>query len=230
MKKYVVLTIFLLITIAGKQADEVLYNVELQDIEVVAEHPRNNFKYVSSYIITYYDVCKEEQKLFNIPASIKMAQGMLESSYGRSHVATMLNAHFCIKGSNALSKKYYDKAEKSYDSYKGYESSWWSFRDHSNLLVGRRDYVGKNTYTWIFSQDDISWDKYQEVLSSTNSWRKKRGLKPLKKISKWRFNRSPKYKKVAWSIHASGYATDLAYADKLIKIIEKYSLYEMDKK
>lgn len=223
------MTIFLLLTIAGKKADEVLYNAELQDVEVVAKNRSNNLKHVSSYIITYYDVCKEEQEIFNIPASIKMAQGMLESSYGRSHAATTLNAHFCIKGKNTLSKKYYDKAEKSYDSYKGYQSVWFSFRDHTNLLVGRGDYVGKDTYSWIFSQNNISWEEYSKKLNSTNEWRKKNNFKPLKKVWKWRFNKSPNYKKVAYCIHASGYATDLNYSKKLIQIIERYSLYEMDK-
>ena len=36
---------------------------------------------------------------------------MLESGYGRSHAAKNLNAHYCIKGKNSLSRKYYDKVD-----------------------------------------------------------------------------------------------------------------------
>lgn len=203
-----------------------LYYSQLETVEIVGKKVGNNPAYVTEYILEYADEAQEEQRIFNIPASIKLAQGMLESGYGRSHAAKHLNAHYCIKGKNSLSKKYYDKVEKSNNHYKGYTSVWWSIKDHSHLLVGKGEYEGKSNYSWIFN--DLTHQNYIYKLKSTNEWRKKSGLKPLKKIWKWRFNRLKHHEKVAHSIHASGYATDSDYAEKIIKIISKYSLDDLD--
>ena len=49
------------------------------------------------YIITYAPLAIEQQKLYGIPASIKMAQGIMESGYGNSELPRMSNNHFGIQ-------------------------------------------------------------------------------------------------------------------------------------
>jgi flagellum-specific peptidoglycan hydrolase FlgJ len=205
-----------------------LYSAPSEIIEVVANRIEENPPHVRDYILAYADKAIEEQKVYNIPASLILSQGMLESSFGRSKAVKELNAHFCIKGKNKLSKRYFDKAEKSNDTYKGYKSAWWSFRDHSHLLTGNGEYIGNSTYSWIFKENSLTWVNYNISIDNTNQWRKKKGLKEIPKMWRWSWNRLETYEKVAHSVQVSGYATDIKYANKLIKIIEKYSLNELD--
>jgi flagellum-specific peptidoglycan hydrolase FlgJ len=95
------------------------------------------------YILKYLKTAKEEDSLFNIPASITLAQGLLESGYGLSTLATRDNAHFGIKpGSWVGTKKLYNTKEwdgskfitvKAY--FRTYPSAWWSYRNRSKFLT-----------------------------------------------------------------------------------------------
>ena len=52
---------------------------------------------VDSYVTTYVEVAQQEMKSYDIPASITLAQGILESGIGDSRLATQANNHFGIK-------------------------------------------------------------------------------------------------------------------------------------
>jgi len=197
-----------------------LYSSDLEEVVISAEKLGNNPQHVQDYIANYANLAVSEQTVKGIPASLKIAQGMLESNFGRSTAAINTNAHFCIKGKNSMSIKVYDKVEKSTSSYRGYESVWWSYRDHSNLLLN-------DNYGWVF--EDLTYGNYSDKLNQTNKWRKKSGFKSISKIWKWKWNRLESYEKVAYGIHVSGYATDSRYSNKISQIIKKYKLYELDK-
>jgi len=71
-----------------------------------------------------------------IPASITLAQGMLESDYGRSTLATLGNNHFGIKCHNDWQGEriFYDDNRRG-ECFRAYSSTEESYRDHSDFLV-----------------------------------------------------------------------------------------------
>lgn len=88
------------------------------------------------YINKYGEMAVREMKRTGIPASITLAQGMLESDFGRSSLATQANNHFGIKCHNGWqgAKIYHDDDKKS-DCFRSYRNADESYRDHSDFLV-----------------------------------------------------------------------------------------------
>ena len=89
-----------------------------------------------SYIDKYGEMAVREMKRTGIPASITLAQGMLESDFGRSPLATQANNHFGIKCHNTWNgaKAYFDDETKN-ECFRKYKSAEDSYRDHSDYLV-----------------------------------------------------------------------------------------------
>ena len=98
------------------------------------------FEVCRDYIRRYAPTAQEEAKLYNIPASIKLAQGLLESNAGQSQLARKENNHFGIKCRNKCQgcrcANYTD--DSKYDMFRIFDSPWHSFREHSKLLMGDR--------------------------------------------------------------------------------------------
>jgi len=94
-----------------------------------------------AYVKRFAKVAQEEMEKFNIPASITLAQGLIETNAGQSHLATKNNNHFGIKCFSKKCKKghcanFSDDSHK--DFFRKYASSWESFRAHSKLLTYKR--------------------------------------------------------------------------------------------
>ena len=98
------------------------------------KQPKQN--HIERYIDRFLKTAKQEAKLFNIPVSITLAQGIIESNAGRSSLAVKHNNHFGVKyrgrGKYAI---YADDTPR--DKFQVYKSAWWSYRDHSKLLTSR---------------------------------------------------------------------------------------------
>lgn len=97
-----------------------------------------------AYVDRYAETARTEMKKFGIPASITLAQGLLESNVGESRLATNNNNHFGIKCFSRSCKKghcsnFTDDSHK--DFFRKYSSSWESFRSHSNLLKLNQRYA-----------------------------------------------------------------------------------------
>jgi flagellum-specific peptidoglycan hydrolase FlgJ len=88
------------------------------------------------YIQKFLATAKEEARLYNIPVSIKLAQGLLETNAGESSLAQKENNHFGIKCKNKCigcrCANYSD--DDRYDMFRIFDSPWTSFREHSKLL------------------------------------------------------------------------------------------------
>jgi len=95
-----------------------------------------------AYIEKYKETAMEEMRKFKIPASIKLAQGILESSSGRSQLTQRSNNHFGIKCHKGWKGKrtYHDDDEKG-ECFRVYKNPNTSFRDHSLFLTGRQRYA-----------------------------------------------------------------------------------------
>lgn len=92
-----------------------------------------------SYIDKYKGWAMEQMHKYRIPASITLAQGLLESSAGRSRLATEANNHFGIKVGGTWNGPYIlcnDDAPN--EKFRKYRSARDSYEDHSRFLQGKR--------------------------------------------------------------------------------------------
>jgi flagellum-specific peptidoglycan hydrolase FlgJ len=92
------------------------------------------------YIKRFAKTAQEEADLFNIPASITLAQGLLESNAGDSRLSSKDNNHFGIKcRKKCLGCRCANYTDDSkYDMFRIFNSAWESYREHSKLLQGKR--------------------------------------------------------------------------------------------
>lgn len=99
-----------------------------------AQNLRRNQAY-EEYIHKYKEIAVDEMKHYRIPASITLAQGLLESGAGKSTLARKSNNHFGIKcgGSwNGPSVRHDDDARN--ECFRAYRHPKESYRDHSKFL------------------------------------------------------------------------------------------------
>ena len=95
----------------------------------------------SAYIAKYNVMAVEQMKKYGIPASITLAQGLLESDAGRSTLATKCNNHFGIKcHSDWKGRKMYHDDDERQECFRCYSDADDSFRDHSLFLVNGARY------------------------------------------------------------------------------------------
>jgi len=105
-----------------------------------------------SYIETYKDLAISEMKRSGIPASITLAQGMIESDYGRSTLARTANNHFgikCHKDWNGSTVRHHD--DRRNECFRKYNRPEDSFLDHTDFLrTGSR-------YSFLFELDHTDY-------------------------------------------------------------------------
>lgn len=93
-----------------------------------------------AYIEKYAQMAVDEMFRSGVPASITLAQGMLESANGQSYLATRGNNHFGIKCHDWKGPGVYIDAEKKNECFRKYKSVADSYRDHSDFLRYRDRY------------------------------------------------------------------------------------------
>lgn len=92
-----------------------------------------------AYIDKYSSLAIKEMLKYNIPASITLAQGLLESGAGQSELARKGNNHFGIKCHGWTGKKTYFDDDESNECFRAYNSVLDSYEDHSRFLsTGKR--------------------------------------------------------------------------------------------
>jgi flagellum-specific peptidoglycan hydrolase FlgJ len=93
------------------------------------------------YIEKYKSIAILEMKKYKIPASITIAQGLLESGMGLGRLAVKANNHFGIKCHKKWKgKKIYHDDDKKQECFRKYKNPSESYRDHSLFLVNRDRY------------------------------------------------------------------------------------------
>ena len=99
-------------------------------------------KQYEEYIKQYRDIAVEEMKKYHIPASITLAQGLLESGAGQSTLARKSNNHFGIKcGSDWNGKSVRHDDDERNECFRAYKHPKQSYEDHSKFLVSRPRYA-----------------------------------------------------------------------------------------
>lgn len=153
---------------------------------------------IRRYIWRHKDLAVAEMHRVGIPASIKLAQGILESRYGTSELATAANNHFGLKATKEWRGHIYyvysqewnahlRRSEKVISAFRAFATAEESYRHHSDF-VRFRDH-----YKHLFKFSRVQYRAWAEGLAK------------------------------------AGYATDPAYAAKLISLIERFHLHQYDR-
>lgn len=110
---------------------------------------------IKEYIETYKQSAIYNMLNYKIPASITLAQGILESANGNSDLALVANNHFGIKCHKDWQGKTFSKDDdEKNECFRVYETASESFKDHSNLLRSKERY----TFLFFFNANDYkSW-------------------------------------------------------------------------
>ncbi|MEM5566001.1 glucosaminidase domain-containing protein [Psychroserpens sp. AS72] len=104
--------------------------------------PENsNLSAVEIYILKYNAIAMDEMRSYKIPASITLAQGILESGSGKGRLSVEANNHFGIKCHGWTGKKIYHDDDASQECFRKYDHAESSFEDHSKFLTGRSRYA-----------------------------------------------------------------------------------------
>ena len=93
------------------------------------------------YISYFKSAAINEMQLFDIPASITLAQGILESGSGKGRLAREANNHFGIKCHDWTGARIYHDDDKDQECFRKYSDPSQSFRDHSEFLAYRKRYA-----------------------------------------------------------------------------------------
>ena len=95
-----------------------------------------------NYMNTYKDIAISEMLRTGVPASITIAQGMLESLYGESDLAAKSNNHFGIKcKSEWTGEKVYHDDDSKGECFRVYKTAADSYKDHADFLKNRPYYT-----------------------------------------------------------------------------------------
>jgi LysM repeat protein len=94
------------------------------------------------YIEQYKKIAVQEMKRTGIPASITLAQGILESNSGESNLAKKFNNHFGIKcKSDWKGETTFQDDDAKQECFRVYPTALASFKDHSDFLKNRPNYA-----------------------------------------------------------------------------------------
>jgi len=93
-----------------------------------------------AYIANFNAIAMEEMRKYKIPASITLAQGILESGSARGRLAVEANNHFGIKCHEWTGDKIYHDDDRSQECFRKYEHAEQSYEDHSKFLTERKRY------------------------------------------------------------------------------------------
>jgi LysM repeat protein len=105
-----------------------------------------------SYINTYKDLAISEMKRTGIPASITLAQGIIESDMGRSRLAAEANNHFGVKcHDNWTGPTIRHNDDRRNECFRKYRKVEESYRDHSDFLKS------ESRYSSLFSLDPTDY-------------------------------------------------------------------------
>ncbi len=138
------------------------------------------------YIKRFAKTAVAEMEKYGIPASITLAQGMLESAYGKSNLVNRSNNHFGIKcHSSWKGERVYHDDDAKGECFRKYPSAWWSFRDHSKFLQKKRY---QNLYNYD-QKDYKSWAKeLRRAGYATNPKYPELLIAKIEKYQLWRYD------------------------------------------
>ena len=147
MKKTILFTAVAVLLLNACKSRQYSRNNKQIEKAATKETPNFNTYTTLTYIDAFKAVAIEEMNKYGIPASITLAQGILESDKGNSSLAKYANNHFGIKcTSDWKGKAYYKDDDKNNDCFRVYKDARESYKDHSEFLKRKR-------YSFLFELD-----------------------------------------------------------------------------
>jgi flagellum-specific peptidoglycan hydrolase FlgJ len=130
--------------------------VEEEDIKSTPVSSYTNT--TEDYIANFSDIAKVEMRKYKIPASITLAQGILESASGKGRLAVEANNHFGIKCHDWTGDTIHHDDDASQECFRKYKHANESFEDHSKFLTTRSRYSG------LFKLDEDDYEAWAKGL------------------------------------------------------------------
>lgn len=125
---------------SNENTKQVETKIEDKKQETILEVPRVYANNTEQYIGNHKNTAQEEMRLYGIPASITIAQGILESGSGHGRLSVEANNHFGIKCHGWTGQKIYHDDDAKQECFRKYKDAKYSFRDHSLFLSERKRY------------------------------------------------------------------------------------------
>lgn len=131
---------------------------EVYDQVATVKMAPKNLNLTESYIYQFADIAQQEMRMYGIPASITLAQGILESGNGQGNLTSRSNNHFGIKCNGWQGAKVYHDDDKAQECFRKYTRAEYSYRDHSLFLATR------NRYAFLFNYDVTDYKSWAKGL------------------------------------------------------------------
>lgn len=126
--------------------------------ELANNNPKLN-KATLAYIEEYASIAVNEMHSHKIPASITLAQGILESGNGKSYLASKSNNHFGIKCHTGWQgERVYHDDDEDQECFRKYQYVATSYKDHSAFLTQRK------RYSFLFNYKATDYKKWAKGL------------------------------------------------------------------
>ena len=174
-----------------------------------------------AYVDTYKDIAIREMELYRIPASITLAQGILESGSGRGRLSKEANNHFGIKCHDWTGKKIYHDDDRSQECFRKYKDAKYSFRDHSLFLSERK------RYAFLFDLDTYDYRAWAKGLRAA-------GYATDRKYPQKLISLIERYELYKYDREAYGYepksTVDVSKGEMKHTVIKGDTLYSISKK
>ena len=191
-----------------------------------AEKKYTNKEKIEFYIYRYGNVARTEMKAYGIPASITLAQGILESGMGYGRLAKEGNNHFGIKcHKDWKGDRIYHDDDKKGECFRVYNDPASSYRDHSLFLKTR------SRYNFLFEIKTNNYKAWAKGLKKAGyATDPKYPEKLISLIERFELNKFDlKKSKKAEEISFDGYETNrqihnVSKGDTLYSISKKYEI------
>ena len=182
---------------------------------------------IAEYIEIFGPVAQGEMETFRIPASITLAQGLLESGNGSGRLALEANNHFGIKCHTGWNgKRIYHDDDRKGECFRVYQNPISSYRDHSLFLTERRRYA----FLFDFNPTDYkAWARgLKKAGYATDPKYPQKLISLIERYQLDRFDKQIKFKKrkkkTLSKAPVSSISHTVALGDTLYSIARKYNV------
>ncbi len=198
---------------------------DIPQLEQVKKVRKTTTNHTVAYIEKYAPIAVRKMYEYNIPASITLAQGVLESGSGRSPLAIRSNNHFGIKCHRGWKGKRvtHDDDEKG-ECFRKYKYPETSYEDHSKFLTSRKRYASLFKYkhtnykAWAYGLRRAGYAtdrRYPQKLI---------GIIKKYNLSKYDYMKLPKQKNKYTPVKTVGNYYKVKKGDTLFSIARKFNV------
>lgn len=193
----------------------------------VPHTPRTYSDKIEAYIHEFAPIAREEMELYKIPASITLAQGILESGAGEGELTRKANNHFGIKCHGWTGGSVYHDDDESQECFRKYKDPKYSYRDHSLFLTERKRYAA------LFDLDVTDYKGWARGLRAagyaTDRKYPDKLISLIERYQLYRFDGDGPAREIAYSAqepsgNASGRAYTVQQGDTLYSIAKRHNL------